>query len=170
MSNVVDFLTGNLILNLSILAWAIAQVLKFVITLISQGKLDWRHILSSGGMPSSHSAFVCACAAAMGYMYGWASPVFTISAVVAIVVMYDAANVRKAAGEQAKILNYIMEHWTEMKPAIFGKELKEFLGHAVPGADGRPIGYQCRIAGRLAVDVFLNSGPLWAGRWNHSEF
>lgn len=48
MSNVVDFLTGNLILNLSILAWAIAQVLKFVITLISQGKLDWRHILSSG--------------------------------------------------------------------------------------------------------------------------
>lgn len=103
MSNVVDFLTGNLILNLSILAWAIAQVLKFVITLISQGKLDWRHILSSGGMPSSHSAFVCACAAAMGYMYGWASPVFTISAVVAIVVMYDAANVRKAAGEQAKI-------------------------------------------------------------------
>ena len=99
MSNVVDFLTGNLILNLSILAWAIAQVLKFVVTLISQGKLDWRHILSSGGMPSSHSAFVCACAAAMGYMYGWASPVFTISAVVAIVVMYDAANVRKAAGE-----------------------------------------------------------------------
>ena len=96
MSNVVDFLTGNLILNLSILAWAIAQVLKFVITLISQGKLDWRHILSSGGMPSSHSAFVCACAAAMGYMYGWASPVFTISAVVAIVVMYDAANVRIA--------------------------------------------------------------------------
>ena len=118
MSNVVDFLTGNLILNLSILAWAIAQVLKFVVTLISQGKLDWRHILSSGGMPSSHSAFVCACAAAMGYMYGWASPVFTISAVVAIVVMYDAANVRKAAGEQAKILNYIMQHWTEMKPFI----------------------------------------------------
>ena len=110
MSNVVDFLTGNLILNLSILAWAIAQVLKFVITLISQGKLDWRHILSSGGMPSSHSAFVCACAAAMGYMYGWASPVFTISAVVAIVVMYDAANVRKAAGEQAKILNLSLIH------------------------------------------------------------
>ncbi len=80
-------------------------------------------------MPSSHSAFVCACAASMGYMYGWTSPYFTISAVLAIVVMYDAANVRKAAGEQAKILNYIMENWTEMKPAIFGKELKEFLGH-----------------------------------------
>ena len=44
--------------------------------------------------------------------------------------MYDAANVRKAAGEQAKILNYMMDHWMEMKPAIFGKELKELLGHS----------------------------------------
>ena len=129
MKNAVDFLTGNLVLDLSILAWAVAQILKFVITLITKGKLDWRHILSSGGMPSSHSAFVCACAASMGYMYGWTSPYFTISAVLAIVVMYDAANVRKAAGEQAKILIYIMENWTEMKPAIFGKELKELLGH-----------------------------------------
>ena len=135
MSNVVDFLTGNLILNLSILAWAIAQVLKFVITLISQGKLDWRHILSSGGMPSSHSAFVCACAAAMGYMYGWASPVFTISAVVAIVVMYDAANVRKAAG-----------------PAIFGKELKEFLGHTP---------FQVLMGGLLGISVGLLGAWLW---------
>ena len=129
MRNVAEFFTGNTILNLSILAWAIAQILKFIITLITKRRLDWRHILSSGGMPSSHSAFVCACASATGYMYGWTSPVFTVAAVLAIVVMYDAANVRKAAGEQAKILNYIMEHWTEMKPALFGKELKEFLGH-----------------------------------------
>ncbi len=129
LKNTVDFLTGNLILNLAILAWALAQLIKFLITLITQRKLDWRHILSSGGMPSSHSAFVCACAAAMGYMYGWTSPNFTLAAVLAIVVMYDAANVRKAAGEQAKILNYIMDHWTEMRPALFGKELKEFLGH-----------------------------------------
>ena len=130
MRNVVDFLTGNLILNLSILAWAMAQIIKFVITLITKGKLDWRHILSSGGMPSSHSAFVCACAASTGMLYGFSSPLFAIAAVLAIVVMYDAANVRKAAGEQAKILNYMMDHWMEMKPAIFGKELKELLGHS----------------------------------------
>lgn len=84
--------------------------------------------------------------------------------------MYDAANVRKAAGEQAKILNYIMEHWTEMKPAIFGKELKEFLGHTPFQVLWAAYWVSCRIAGRLAVDVILNSGPLWAGRWNHSEF
>ena len=153
MKNVVNFLTGNLILNLSILAWALAQVLKFVITLVTKHKLDWRHILSSGGMPSSHSAFVCACAAAMGYMYGWASPAFTVAAVLAIVVMYDASNVRRAAGEQAKILNYIMDHWTEMKPALFGKELKEFLGHTP---------FQVFMGGLLGIAVGLAGAYLCA--------
>ena len=127
--NVVDFLTGNLILNLAILAWAVAQVIKFVVVLVTEKRLDWRHIVSSGGMPSSHSAFVCACAASVAYLYGWSSPLFAIAASMAIVVMYDASNVRRAAGEQAKILNYIMGHWTQMKPAMFGKELKELLGH-----------------------------------------
>ena len=153
MRNVVDFLTGNLILNLSILAWAMAQIIKFVITLITKGKLDWRHILSSGGMPSSHSAFVCACAAAMGYMYGWASPAFTVAAVLAIVVMYDASKLRRAAGEQAKILNYIMDHWTEMKPALFGKELKEFLGHTP---------FQLFMGGLLGIAVGLAGAYLCA--------
>ena len=140
----------NVVLCLSVAAWAIAQIIKFVIVLITKHKLDWRHILSSGGMPSSHSAFVCACAAAMGYLYGWTSPFFTISAVVAIVVMYDAANVRKAAGEQAKILNYIMDHWADMKPAIFGKELKELLGHTP---------FQVLMGGLLGIVVGL------AGAW-----
>ena len=140
----------NVVLCLSVAAWAIAQIIKFVIVLITKHKLDWRHILSSGGMPSSHSAFVCACAAAMGYLYGWTSPFVTISAVVAIVVMYDAANVRKAAGEQAKILNYIMDHWADMKPAIFGKELKELLG-LTP--------FQVLMGGLLGIVVGL------AGAW-----
>ena len=153
MKNAVDFLTGNLVLNLSILAWAMAQIIKFIITLITKRKLDWRHILASGGMPRSHSAFVCACAAAMGYMYGWASPAFTVAAVLAIVVMYDASNVRRAAGEQAKILNYIMDHWTEMKPALFGKELKEFLGHTP---------FQVFMGGLLGIAVGLAGAYLCA--------
>ena len=151
MRNVVDVFTGNLILNLSILAWALAQGIKFIITLITKRKLDWRHILSSGGMPSSHSAFVCACAASMGYMYGWTSPVFTISAVVAIVVMYDAANVRKAAGEQAKILNYMMTHWTQMKPEeLFDRALKELIGHT-------PL--------QVFMGALLGIAVGWGGSW-----
>lgn len=120
---------GNLILVLAGVAWAAAQVLKAVVVLIQKRRLDWRVILSSGGMPSSHSAFVCACASATGQLYGYSSPLFAIAAVLAIVVMYDASNVRRAAGEQAKILNYIMEHWMEMRPANMTKELKELLGH-----------------------------------------
>ncbi len=81
--NFVDFLTGNLILNLAILAWAIAQILKFIVVLISEGRMNWRSMLSSGGMPSSHSSFVCACASSVAYLYGWSSPLFAIAAVVA---------------------------------------------------------------------------------------
>lgn len=120
---------GNLILVLSGLAWAVAQVLKVIVVLLQKRKLDWRYVVSSGGMPSSHSAFVCACASATGQIYGFSSPLFAIATVLAIVVMYDASNVRRAAGEQAKILNYMMDHWMEMPPALFGKELKELLGH-----------------------------------------
>ena len=148
--NFVDFLTGNLILNLAILAWAIAQILKFIVVLISEGRMNWRSMLSSGGMPSSPSSFVCACASSVAYLYGWSSPLFAIAAVVAVVVMYDASNVRRAAGEQAKILNYIMEHWTEMKPAMFGQELKELLGHT-------PL--------QVLMGALLGIGIGWGGAW-----
>lgn len=124
-----DLLTVNLVLTLAVTAWAAAQILKVVVVFIQHRRLDWHLILSGGGMPSSHSSFVCACASAMGMLYGWSSPFFTLAAVLALIVMYDAANVRHAAGEQAKVLNYIMEHWSEMRPALFGKELKELLGH-----------------------------------------
>ena len=148
--NVVDFLTGNLILNLSIVAWAIAQILKIIVVLVREHRWDWRHILSSGGMPSSHSAFVCACASSVAYLYGWSSPLFAIAAVLAIVVMYDASNVRRAAGEQAKILNYIMDHWNQMKPAMFGKELKELLGHT-------PL--------QVLMGALLGIAVGWGGGW-----
>ena len=129
MNNMPNYHLGHLILILAVVAWALAQILKVVVVLVSKRRLDWRYVWSSGGMPSSHSAFVCACAASTGMLYDFSSPLFAIAAVLAIVVMYDAANVRKAAGEQAKILNYMMEHWEEMKPELFGKELKELLGH-----------------------------------------
>lgn len=129
MKNAVDFLTGNLVSNLSIVAWALAQILKFIITLLTNGVMDWRHILSSGGMPSSHSSTVCACASALACLYGTSSPHFAVSTVLAAVVMYDASNVRRAAGEQARLLNYIMENWSDMQPEVFGKKLKEMLGH-----------------------------------------
>lgn len=129
MKNIVHLLTGNLVLDLCICSWVIAQVLKFLIFYIRNRRVDFHYLLSSGGMPSSHSSVVCTCATSVGCIAGWYSIAFAISVVMAIVVMYDAANVRKAAGEQAKILNHIMESRKEMRPEFLSKELKELLGH-----------------------------------------
>jgi len=86
-------------------------------------------LFGAGGMPSSHSAFVTALAVTAARYCGLGSSEFALAAAFAIVVMYDAAGVRRAAGEQAKIINYMMDHWSETTPERFHKELKELLGH-----------------------------------------
>lgn len=129
MRNVVHFLTGNLMLDLAITSWGLAQIMKFFVILIVERRVDWPMILASGGMPSSHSSTVCACAASAAYLYGFQSPLFAIAAVLAIVVMYDASHVRRQAGDQAKVLNHIMQNWPEMKPDELERNLKELLGH-----------------------------------------
>lgn len=151
MKNAVDFLTGNLIINLAFLAWAAAQILKLLVTLVMDRRWDWKHILSSGGMPSSHSACVCACAAGTGYLYGLDSAIFAIAAVMAAVVMYDAFNVRQETGKQARVLNYIMENWPQMKPEeIFDKALKELVGHT-------PL--------QVLMGALLGIAIGWGGAW-----
>lgn len=151
MKNAVDFLTGNLIINLAFLAWAAAQILKLLVTLVMDRRWDWQHILSSGGMPSSHSACVCACAAGTGYLYGLDSAIFAIAAVMAAVVMYDAFNVRQEMGKQARVLNYIMENWPQMKPEeIFDKALKELVGHT-------PL--------QVLMGALLGIAIGWGGAW-----
>ncbi len=125
----VSYLTGNLVLDLAALSWLAAQLLKVVINLCVHGTMDIRLALSSGGMPSSHSALVCATAMAVGRLQGFSSVSFALAAVLALVVMYDACNVRRAAGEQAKVLNRILESWEDISPELLGEELKELLGH-----------------------------------------
>ena len=119
----------NKILLLAVAAWAIAQVLKFLISMTVYHKLDINYLITGGGMPSSHSALVCACAVSTAFEAGIDSPVFAIAAVLAFIVMYDAAHVRRETGEQAKVLNYIMRNWSAVKPEEFGDELKELIGH-----------------------------------------
>ena len=127
------FLTGNLPLDLAILAWFTAQLIKTLINLFRGQRLALNRMLGSGDMPSSHSAFICAATASIGQICGWRDPLFSLSAAMALVVMYDACNVRKAAGEQAKLLNYLVEHWEDI-PQEFKekKRLNEHLGHTLP--------------------------------------
>lgn len=117
------------VLLIAVAAWAAAQVLKLVIATAVYRKFDITYLTTGGGMPSSHSALVCAAAVSCGISAGFDSPTFAVAAVLAFIVMYDAAHVRRETGEQAKILNYIMSTWEEKRPEQFEAELKELIGH-----------------------------------------
>jgi acid phosphatase family membrane protein YuiD len=120
---------GNIILLLSGISWALAQLAKGLIQLITEGRITMAKVLSSGGMPSSHSAFVTCCAVTVGSLYGFDSGMFAVAAVMAIVVMYDACNVRRQSGEQAKAINLILQNWDNMTPELLGLQVKVLLGH-----------------------------------------
>ena len=75
------FLTGNLVLDLSILAWFLAQLIKTVANLVVNRNLDLKRMVGSGDMPSSHSSFICAATASIGQIYGWQAPLFSLAAV-----------------------------------------------------------------------------------------
>lgn len=121
-------LLANQVAQATFFAWATAQVLKVLIELIWRRKLDLRLLTSAGGMPSSHSAIVCALATAVGIHDGVSSSLFAISLVLAVVVMYDAAGVRRAAGVQARILNQIIDELFQGHP-ISETRLRELIGH-----------------------------------------
>lgn len=125
--NLLDLL-DNRVLLAALLGWLVAQVLKVVLVFLEEKRLDLSRMVGSGGMPSSHSALIVAMATSVGKYAGLASVEFAIAAAVAIVVMYDAANVRREAGRQAELLNRIVldlyrdNHLDQEK-------LKELLGH-----------------------------------------
>lgn len=118
----------NQVLQVSVLAWFVAQFLKVIIVLIKEKRIDWERFFGSGGMPSSHSAFVMALATSVGKKHGFDSTIFAVSLVFAFIVMYDAAGVRRAAGKQAEVLNKIIEDAKNHRP-IGEEKLKELIGH-----------------------------------------
>ena len=118
-------ISGNKVLIAALLGWVIAQILKFIWVLITEKKIDISRITGSGGMPSSHSAFVSSMTTAVGITEGFGSAEFAIAFVISFIVMYDASGVRKAAGDQAKVINDLQEMLHAEVPVY----LKELLGH-----------------------------------------
>lgn len=125
----IEMLFQNRVLGTALLGWFVAQVLKVIIILITTRKLDLSRMLGSGGMPSSHAAFVVSLAFGIGFTQGFDSAVFALSSVFALVVMYDAAGVRRAAGRQARLLNRIVVELVEERKKPDYERLKELLGH-----------------------------------------
>lgn len=128
MSIFFDELLQNSVLWVSVLAWFVAQTLKVILTLLAKRRFDIKRFVGSGGMPSSHSAFVVSMATSIGQTNGYDSVSFALSTAFALVVMYDAAGVRRAAGRQAAVLNDIID-MLQAKKGLSEKKLKELIGH-----------------------------------------
>ena len=123
-------LVHNRIFVSAVLGWFIAQVLKTIIHLFLTKQFVAERMIGSGGMPSSHSATVCALATATGMVYGGGSFEFAIAVILAIIVMHDAMGVRRETGIQAKVINEMLEVFTNMGKKMSSEEkLKEFVGH-----------------------------------------
>jgi len=123
-----DEILGNYALWIALCAWFVAQVIKILLELIRKKKLNLRLLMSSGGMPSSHSSFVTAVTTVIGLTEGFDSPIFALGAIVSLIVMYDASGVRRAAGNQAKVINDLIAS-IENPNIKLDKKLKEMLGH-----------------------------------------
>ena len=116
---------SNRCLLVAVTAWFIAQSLKIVM----DGKFSWRRLFSAGGMPSSHSASVCALAVTVGASMGFDSANFAICFIFACIVMYDAAGVRRETGRQGKAINEILQEVLVEGQPITDDIMKEIVGH-----------------------------------------
>lgn len=110
------------------IAWVLAQSLKLPFHYLANREWKWELLYNASGMPSSHTAVITATTWVIGCQQGWDSAVFAIALVITIIVLYDAAGVRRAAGEQAQVLNDIIDELASGHP-LKEKQLKELLGH-----------------------------------------
>jgi len=127
MNFLMDIL-NNKFVYVPILLWLSIQCFKVIWDLVKTKKFNFKRVLGAGGMPSSHSAVVCSLAVLVGRAEGFSSPEFGIAFILAVVVMYDAAGVRRAAGKQAKLLNKIVET-PGLNALQMSEKLVEVLGH-----------------------------------------
>lgn len=128
--NFITELLNNRIFLSAVAGWFVAQVLKTIIHLILTKKFVAERLVGSGGMPSSHSATVCALTTGCLMQLGPSSPEFAISVILSIIVMHDAMGVRRETGIQAKVLNEMMKLFEDMGSDMPPQEkLKEFVGH-----------------------------------------
>jgi uncharacterized protein len=138
-------LITNYILIVPLCTWAIAQILKTIVAMLQGKGFDLSYLVSSGGMPSAHSAMVSSLAAAVAISEGFGSAFFAVSVVLAVVVMYDAAGVRQSVGKQSVVINRIIREIRSREPLIkVEADLRELMGHTP---------FQVIVGGALGIAV-----------------
>ena len=146
---------GNVLQNyylwVPISIWLLIQIWKFIWDMIVNKRINLRRLLGAGGMPSSHSAVVTSLATLVGYYEGLDSAIFALSVIFALVVMYDAAGVRRAAGKQARILNQILNN-KNMAGITVQEKLIELLGHTP---------FEVYVGAAVGILMALALVPLW---------
>jgi acid phosphatase family membrane protein YuiD len=128
MDNSVFSVFQNKVFLATLIAWVSAQTIKILINSVREKRFNFRWVVSTGGMPSAHSAGVMSLATAVGIQEGFNSTVFIATLIFALVIAFDAQGVRRSTGQQAEILNKIMEdiYW---RRKIQEDRLKELIGH-----------------------------------------
>lgn len=125
---IINEIFTNKCIVIPLVLWIIIQTFKVITDLVINRRLNVKRIIGAGGMPSSHSAVVCSLAMCIGKEYGFNSGIFAIALIMAFVVMYDAAGIRRAAGKQARILNHILDT-PGLSQVEVQERLIEALGH-----------------------------------------
>ncbi len=121
--------TGYEVIAAGLLAAFTAQILKFIIFTLKTKKINFKIFSTTGGMPSSHSAGVMSLSTATGIITGFDSVIFAVAFGFALITMYDAAGLRRAAGKTAACLNRMMDDFYKHDVQAIGGKLKELLGH-----------------------------------------
>lgn len=122
-----DLLT-NRVLVTAMVAWLIGQFIKLPFYYLLHRKWNWGVIFSPGGFPSSHSSLITATTLSIGLFHGFNNPVFGLGVAVSMIVVYDATGVRRQAGQQAKVINQLVNQIFAGQ-SIPQKQLREVLGH-----------------------------------------
>ncbi len=128
MHSLFQEIISNKVLIVTLSVWIIAQCIKVILGVINEKKFDFKWFIGTGGMPSSHAAGATALAVTSGIHLGFDSVTFALAAVFAMVTMFDAQGVRWATGQQAQILNKILDdiYW---RGKVESQHLKELVGH-----------------------------------------
>ncbi len=129
MKDIVAQIFQNKILMITLTVWAVAQTVKVILGVIREKRFNFKWFVGTGGMPSSHAAGATALSTSCGLEFGFDSAMFALTAVFAMVVMFDAQGVRRETGQQAELLNKILDdmYW---QGKIETAKLKELIGHS----------------------------------------